>query len=80
MDLFGILLQGFEKMVSGMYLGELVRRVILRMAEESEIFGPVSSKLLMPFVLRYVLPILELNLSLYIFCISIIYIYVYIYC
>lgn len=43
---------GFEKMVSGMYLGELVRRVILRMAEESEIFGPVSSKLLMPFVLR----------------------------
>ncbi|PKI57720.1 hypothetical protein CRG98_021787 [Punica granatum] len=36
--------QGFEKMISGMYLGEIVRRVILRMTLESDIFGPVSSK------------------------------------
>ncbi|CAL1391051.1 unnamed protein product [Linum trigynum] len=44
--------QGFEKMISGMYLGDIVRRVILRMCEESDIFGPVSSKLLTPFVLE----------------------------
>ncbi|GAV65038.1 Hexokinase_1 domain-containing protein/Hexokinase_2 domain-containing protein [Cephalotus follicularis] len=44
--------QGFEKMISGMYLGDIVRRVILRMSQESDIFGPVSSTLLMPFILR----------------------------
>ncbi|KAF3454269.1 hypothetical protein FNV43_RR04716 [Rhamnella rubrinervis] len=43
--------QGFEKMISGMYLGDIVRRVILRMSEETDIFGPVSSKLLVPFIL-----------------------------
>ncbi|CAK9184349.1 unnamed protein product [Ilex paraguariensis] len=44
--------QGFEKMVSEMYLGEIVRRVILKMSQESEILGPISSKLSTPFVLR----------------------------
>ncbi|WCJ36850.1 Hexokinase [Euphorbia peplus] len=44
--------QGFEKMISGMYLGDIVRRVILRMSQESDIFGPVSSRLLVPFVLQ----------------------------
>ncbi|KAK7404320.1 hypothetical protein VNO78_05119 [Psophocarpus tetragonolobus] len=44
--------QGFEKMISGMYLGDIVRRVILRMSLESDIFGPISSKLSMPFMLR----------------------------
>ncbi|XP_007015149.2 PREDICTED: hexokinase-3 [Theobroma cacao] len=44
--------QGFEKMISGMYLGEIVRRVILKMSQESDIFGPVSSSLSMPFSLR----------------------------
>ncbi|KAF3590564.1 hypothetical protein DY000_02023404 [Brassica cretica] len=29
---------GFEKMIAGMYLGDIVRRVILRMSQESEIF------------------------------------------
>ncbi|KAA8549820.1 hypothetical protein F0562_001504 [Nyssa sinensis] len=43
--------QGFEKMISGMYLGDIVRRVILRMSQESDIFGPVSSKLSVPFIL-----------------------------
>ncbi|MCH89244.1 hexokinase-3-like, partial [Trifolium medium] len=43
--------QGFEKMISGMYLGDIVRRVILRMSLESEMFGPISSKLSTPFVL-----------------------------
>ncbi|XP_011080376.1 hexokinase-3 isoform X2 [Sesamum indicum] len=44
--------QGFEKMISGMYLGDIVRRVILRMSQESDVFGPVSSKLHEPFILR----------------------------
>lgn len=44
--------QGFEKMISGMYLGDIVRRVILRMSQESDVFGPVSSNLLTPFILR----------------------------
>ncbi|XP_057790277.1 hexokinase-3-like [Salvia miltiorrhiza] len=44
--------QGFEKMISGMYLGDIVRRVILRMSQESDVFGPVSSKLHVPFILR----------------------------
>ncbi|KAL2535898.1 Hexokinase-3 [Forsythia ovata] len=44
--------QGFEKMISGMYLGDIVRRVILRMSEELDVFGPVSSKLQVPFILR----------------------------
>ncbi|KAL9248347.1 hypothetical protein vseg_021679 [Gypsophila vaccaria] len=44
--------QGFEKMISGMYLGEIVRRIILRMSQESDIFGPVSTSLSKAFVLR----------------------------
>ncbi|CAN8288368.1 unnamed protein product [Cochlearia groenlandica] len=43
---------GFEKMISGMYLGDIVRRVILRMSQESDIFGPTSSVLSEPYVLR----------------------------
>ncbi|KAJ8751192.1 hypothetical protein K2173_016373 [Erythroxylum novogranatense] len=44
--------QGFEKMISGMYLGEIVRRVILRMSQESDVFGCVSSQLSTPFSLQ----------------------------
>ncbi|KAK4791481.1 hypothetical protein SAY86_031894 [Trapa natans] len=44
--------QGFEKMISGMYLGEIVRRVILRMSQDSDILGHVTSKLSVPFILR----------------------------
>lgn len=44
--------QGFEKMISGMYLGDIVRRVILKMSLESDIFGPTSAKLSTPFILR----------------------------
>ncbi|ANM59666.1 hexokinase-like 1 [Arabidopsis thaliana] len=43
---------GFEKMISGMYLGDIVRRVILRMSEDSDIFGPISPVLSEPYVLR----------------------------
>ncbi|CAD5177371.1 unnamed protein product [Musa acuminata subsp. malaccensis] len=42
----------FEKLISGMYLGELVRRVLLRLAEEAALFGDtVPSKLEEPFIL-----------------------------
>lgn len=34
--------QGFEKLVSGMYLGDIVRRLILRMAQESDLFGDLT--------------------------------------
>nr|CAD1840023.1 unnamed protein product [Ananas comosus var. bracteatus] len=32
------ILSGFEKMISGMYLGEVVRRVLQKMAQESDLF------------------------------------------
>ncbi|KAI7751922.1 hypothetical protein M8C21_024044, partial [Ambrosia artemisiifolia] len=45
--------QIYEKMISGMYLGEVVRLVLLKMAEEAEFFGDiVPSKLQKPFILR----------------------------
>ncbi|ESR40107.1 hexokinase-1 [Citrus sinensis] len=45
--------QIFEKMISGMYLGEIVRRVLLRMAQEAAFFGDtVPPKLEVPFALR----------------------------
>ncbi|KAD6795142.1 hypothetical protein E3N88_06038 [Mikania micrantha] len=44
--------QRYEKMISGMYLGEIVRLVLLKMAEEAEFFGDtVPSKLEKPFIL-----------------------------
>ncbi|XP_078158501.1 hexokinase-3-like isoform X2 [Carex rostrata] len=43
--------QGFEKMISGMYLGEITRRVLSRVAVESEVFGDVGDKLSQPFAL-----------------------------
>lgn len=46
--------QIFEKTISGMYLGEIVRRVLLKMAEDGALFGSsIPEKLSMPFVLRY---------------------------
>ncbi|CAN1180235.1 HXK1 [Linum perenne] len=45
--------QIFEKVISGMYLGEILRRVLLKMAEEAALFGNiVPQKLRTPFVLR----------------------------
>ncbi|KAF8377833.1 hypothetical protein HHK36_031218 [Tetracentron sinense] len=45
--------QIFEKTISGMYLGEIVRRVLLKMAEAGALFGEsVPEKLSAPFVLR----------------------------
>ncbi|CAL9117859.1 unnamed protein product, partial [Musa textilis] len=47
-----LVLQIFEKLISGMYLGELVRRVLLRLAEEAALFGDTTpSKLEEPFIL-----------------------------
>lgn len=48
--------QIFEKTISGMYLGEIVRRVLVKMAEVSDLFGhSFPKKLAEPFVLRSVL-------------------------
>ncbi|PSR87877.1 Hexokinase-like 2 protein [Actinidia chinensis var. chinensis] len=45
--------QIFEKLVSGMYLGEIVRRVLLKMAKETAFFGEtVPAKLTTPYLLR----------------------------
>lgn len=45
--------QIFEKLISGMYLGEIVRRVLLKIASQSSIFGDVScTKLKTRFILR----------------------------
>ncbi|RZC51432.1 hypothetical protein C5167_019847 [Papaver somniferum] len=45
--------QIFEKIISGMYLGDIVRRVLLKMAEEAAFFGDVvPAKLRVPFILR----------------------------
>jgi hexokinase len=45
--------QIFEKTISGMYLGEIVRRVLLKMAEAGALFGEsVPEKLSIPFVLQ----------------------------
>lgn len=42
-------------MISGMYLGEILRRVLYRMADEAALFGDtIPPKLKTPFVLRYV--------------------------
>ncbi|GAU26841.1 hypothetical protein TSUD_02430 [Trifolium subterraneum] len=44
--------QIFEKTISGMYLGEIVRRVLFNMAEEEGLFGiSVPQKLSTPFIL-----------------------------
>ncbi|CAJ1937064.1 unnamed protein product [Sphenostylis stenocarpa] len=45
--------QAFEKLISGMYLGEILRRVLLKMAKEADFFGDtVPPKLKVPFILR----------------------------
>ncbi|XAR51425.1 hypothetical protein NMG60_11006048 [Bertholletia excelsa] len=44
--------QIFEKLISGMYLGEIVRRVLLKMAKETALFGEsVPPKLAIPYSL-----------------------------
>lgn len=51
-------------MTSGMYLGEILRRVLLRVAEEAGVFGDeVPPKLKEPFVLRYFLVTSELLMN-----------------
>ncbi|KAE8694056.1 putative hexokinase-like 2 protein [Hibiscus syriacus] len=43
----------FEKLISGVYLGEIVRRVLLWMAQDAALFGQsVPPKLLIPYLLR----------------------------
>lgn len=46
-------MQIFEKLISGMYLGEILRRVLLKLAEEADFFGEsIPPKLKIPFILR----------------------------
>ena len=33
-------MQIFEKMISGMYLGDIVRKILLKLAVEANLFGP----------------------------------------
>ncbi|RLN21929.1 hexokinase-3 [Panicum miliaceum] len=42
---------GFEKMISGIYLGEIARLVLHRMALESDVFGDAADNLSTPFTL-----------------------------
>ncbi|KAL5714710.1 hexokinase [Ranunculus cassubicifolius] len=45
--------QMFEKLVSGKYLGEIVRRVLLKMARETALFGDtITTELQTPYILR----------------------------
>ncbi|XP_073114003.1 hexokinase-3 isoform X2 [Elaeis guineensis] len=44
--------QGFEKMISGMYLGDIARRVLYRMAQEADIFGDDAYNLSIQFIFR----------------------------
>lgn len=56
--------QIFEKTISGMYLGEIVRRVLVKMAQVSDLFGhSFPNKLAEPFVLRQALNALSSFLS-----------------
>lgn len=58
--------QIFEKILSGMYLGDIVRRVLCRMAEEVAFFGDtIPVKLKIPFILRYALMITLRTLHCY---------------
>jgi hypothetical protein len=51
-------------MIGGKYLGEIVRRVLLRMAQDAKLFGDfIPTKLNQPFILMYIL-LLQLNLGL----------------
>ncbi|MQM00700.1 hypothetical protein Taro_033442 [Colocasia esculenta] len=43
--------QGFEKLISGMYLGDVARRVLYKMALESDVFGDAIGGLSTPFAL-----------------------------
>ncbi|KAL9665717.1 hypothetical protein QQ045_000514 [Rhodiola kirilowii] len=45
--------QLYEKMISGMYLGEVVRRGLCKLAKEAALYGEtVPAKLRIPFILR----------------------------
>lgn len=51
-DLFILKEQIFEKTISGMYLGEIVRRVLLKMARVGDLFGnSVPQKVSEPFTI-----------------------------
>lgn len=53
MELMSFNCQGFEKMISGVYLGEIARLVFHKMAQVSDVFGTAVDGLAIPFTLRY---------------------------
>lgn len=65
-----IILQGFEKMISGMYLGDIVRRVLLRMSQQSDIFGESAHHLSTPFILRSVPMLFFLCFGFHLMCLG----------
>ncbi|KAF7023669.1 hypothetical protein CFC21_036143 [Triticum aestivum] len=45
--------QNYEKLTSGMYMGEIVRRILLQMAQEAALFGDnIPPKLETPYILK----------------------------
>ena len=51
-----------------MYLGEIVRRVVAKMAQESDLFGhSLADKLAEPFVLRQVLHVPATRIQIILF-------------
>ena len=52
--------QIYEKLTSGMYMGEIVRRILLQMAQEAALFGDnIPPKLETPYILKYVVPVIH---------------------
>ena len=46
--------QIFEKLISGMYLGDIVRRLLLKIAVDAALFGDsIPAKLKEPYLLMY---------------------------
>ncbi|QHO56980.1 putative phosphomevalonate kinase [Arachis hypogaea] len=61
--------QIFEKLISGMYLGDIVRRSLLKIAEEADFFGDtVPFKLRVAFILRYIIIICVYAASAFHYC------------
>ncbi|KAF3779677.1 Hexokinase-2 [Nymphaea thermarum] len=63
--------QILEKTISGMYLGEIARRALHKMAETGDLFGgSVPDKLAAPFILRQVVCRSTYYLVIFIFCLG----------
>lgn len=60
--------QIYEKMISGMYLGEIVRRILLKLAHDASLFGDVvPPKLEQLFILRFTFTFHPLTILLFLY-------------